>query len=253
MRKIYNLGSLSLAIIAAIFGCTSNNELELYPREKFVDTVKTGLIAHYTFDNTTNDISGNELAAITHSKPIYTFDRFGEELKSIYLNGLTDYITAFIGKHDSISISVWIYPDFDNNVNSTLVEYGYQTFHAQQCDATSGPTTLRWSIKTTYNNEESIQTSSYYDYSQWHHIYFEAGSSITPSRIFINGGMIAQFDKIIEINVVLDILYIGRSLSAENSNSSFYHGKIDDLRIYDRPLTEMEIKNLSNETNEKSY
>jgi len=242
-----------LAIIAVVLGCTSNNELELYPREKFVDTVKTGLIAHYTFDNTTDDISGNEFPAITHGDPVYTIDRFGEELKSIYLNGFTDYITAFIGKHDSISISVWIYPDFYNNVNSTIVEYGYQTFHAQQCDATSGPTIRRWYIKASYNNEDSIQTLSYYDYSRWHHVYFEAGSSITPSRIFINGEMITQLDKMIEIDVSLDILYIGRAISAENSNSSFYHGKIDDLRIYDRPLTETEIKNLSNETNEKSY
>jgi len=77
--------------------------------------------------------------------------------------------------------------------------------------------------------------------------YFEAGSNITPSRIFINGYMVAQQEEIIKIDVVLDIIYIGRSLSNENFNSTFFNGRIDDLRIYGRPLLETEIINLSNE------
>ena len=158
MREYFNFACLFFVIITVIFSCSNNNELDLYPKEKFVDTVKRGLIAHYTFDGAISDISGNEFPAITHGSPTYETNRFGEELKSMYLNGLTDYITAFIGKHDSISISAWIYPEFYYNVNAKLFEYGHKTFNVQQCDATTGPTTRRWQMKTTHNNEYVIET-----------------------------------------------------------------------------------------------
>ena len=88
-------------------------------------------------------------------------------------------------------------------------------------------------------------TSTLTDTSDWHHVMlvFDGNQTGNANRakVYLDGAnAIAAFGGTVPATLTFDELTVGFAL-----NGSYFNGSIDDVRIYDRALTEEEIHHLA--------
>ncbi len=225
---------------------TNNNQIPL-----------EGLIAYFPFNANANDESGNGHNA-TVVNAILTNDRFGNNNSAYSFDGNSGterYIFSNIGTHNALSFSVWfktatpttMYPDILNYGSNNRLEASINGNHfAYTANGSIGKIAAGAVIGGTW--APLINSNVYVSDNQWHHavICYVPNDNIYLyiDNIFVDKASYNQN------NPTDDLLYIGRQIN-DNAGSvmheTHFNGSIDDIRIYDRKLTEMEISNLFNE------
>ena len=211
---------------------------------------------NFPFNNNVFDVSGNNLNGVLSGATITT-DRFDNPNKAYYFNGSDAYIqvpnSPIIKPEFPFSISLWLKIDSFSSV-STLVyasdetENIYSGFWIGYLP--SGEVSAGYGDglgqgaghRVTKHSEFLLNTTD------WHNI-------------------IVSFNDLNDIDVYIDCTkytghYSGSASNMTNLGSdgvvgrdlghhanSYHHGKIDDIRIYDKSLTDVEIDQLCNEPN----
>lgn len=225
-----------------------------------LDLLKNGLIAYYPFNSTANDESGAGLNGVVNGA-ILTPDRFGNP-NSAYLFTDNQDITVQNSQNKNlypISISLWY------NVNSILTGKNGNVFSKYISASWNGYQILVGdfrnigNIGTTLNN--GYGTASWYlrsindkiigyygeppflqqniSFNTWYHYVFVADGS--GGKIYVNGQLIDSHP------------WTGTQGICSNSYTwkiggyfdGWFNGKIDDVRVYNRVLTQEEITYLS--------
>ncbi|NBU05778.1 MAG: T9SS C-terminal target domain-containing protein [Sphingobacteriia bacterium] len=197
-----------------------------------------GLIGYWPFNGNANDESGNGLNGTVNGATLTT-DRFGYLNSAYSFNGLNNYISTNRNNLNEISVSLWFY---------TTANIGFSPF----VDANPSnwemylknlkPTFTKW-ISSPSNYQELISTNTV-PLSQWHHIVYTYSSNNV--KIYLNGVLNSSFTNVTLVNFNSGLYYFGASISG---TSQYYNGKLDDIGIWDRPLTDQEITNLYNSAN----
>lgn len=81
---------------------------------------------------------------------------------------------------------------------------------------------------------------------EWYHITYTYDDAANTHSMYINGNLVKTEDNYVSIGYDTHPLIIGADVENETL-SYFFHGLIDDVRIYDRALTESEVETLYNE------
>lgn len=209
-----------------------------------------GLVAYYTFDDNTKDITNSGLDGTIYGSPSYVSGINGSSLEFHGNLGNSDYVripnNESIGMDgmDELTFSMWIYPQSDS-----------QYWHI-------GGTTNDWDgdgynfyLRGTKTNEEytfTIDSSSSGDYARggnivinkWHHL---AGTyDGTTMRLYLDGVQIdTASGKSGSINPNDRDLYIGRIYGYAQD---YFYGRIDEVRVYNRALNITEIRGLNDTT-----
>ena len=177
----------------------------------------------------------------------FTLDRFSNENSALALNGAWAQIPSGI-YFDSLefTISTWIYPqnvesnakiiDFGNGSSADRISFGFA----------SGATLLRPRIQI-YNKSSSsiisVQSSQNLTLNQWNFV------TVTLNRtsvcIYLNGTYINKGGT--NNNYILPTIwrtdcFIGK----DNTGSGYSWSILDDLRFYNKSLTQSEIFDLMN-------
>jgi hypothetical protein len=234
----------------------NNGEKYVIPGIKKVgnppSTINNGLVAYYPFNGNANDESGNGNNGTVNGATLST-DRFGNNNKAYSFNGANNYIslnniTSF-NNAKNFSVSVWAKILNLNSANdvaqyiisrgrdiipgSFLIAFGQQT----------SPYTNKFA--TGLNGNGGVQPPSITEsipQANWHHLTttFD-GSSI---KFYIDGILVGTSSYTQELSISSDITLIGKHVVP--GFSYFVNGKIDDIRIYNRALTQEEITYLYN-------
>lgn len=233
------LRKFSTYLLIVILGCkisSAQNNLD------------SGLIARYAFNNNFLDSSSNNYHATIYGNPIFVADRFGNDSSACWFNGTTDYLRANIGYHSAIGVSVWFrtpYP-IQNNYPS-IFDYGTKAFSAQ-IDGYTGA-----SFPYDYGKAAAVVNDTLFVFTQlmisdadWHHIYVDAGFPGYGPRIYLDGYYQNNYPWYVPLNVQSHQFCIGRLDTAESLWANYWIGEIDELRIYNRYLSENEINRLYN-------
>ena len=142
-------------------------------------------------------------------------------------------------KH-AITIAFWVKRSASNG---TIMEKGYNQAFALSADSQNA----RWQISSTSNAEEShvIQDVRLKDGNrpgEWtHHAVCHDGREI---RWFVNGELLHTEPILGQLQTSDRPLTLGNSLDSDNASD----GLLDDIRIYDRALSEAEISELAGVT-----
>lgn len=225
-------------------GCVSMRLSKTMPKAR-----PDGLIAHYTFDGNAYDCSGNGYHGVVHGARL-TEDRFGNSghaylidgLNAISLdhrvfNGLGDFTVSiwlnFVklnadGQRPMNSILTAANDTFDNEV---LFWYGFH-FHSFIIE-------VKKPGRIIFNNSQIEE-------KRWHHVVLIRKGPVT--RFYLDGVLVDE-KKITDetIAVARNGLILGQEQDrvgggfALNQNLS---GKVDDLYVYNRALSQDEIKKL---------
>lgn len=221
---------------------------------------RNGLIAEYLFSGNANDTSGNFLNGTVNGSPSLVADRKGN-LNSAYLfhsassdfinipdNNLLDFTTAF-------SISLWIYKAALNTDQTLIAKWDIATqgcFALQTSNLSSSDLKIFIASSLTDGGSNYALTSTMgLVINTWQHIVVvydgtqASGSNrikFYKNAVFIpNGQTTGIAPSLINCSASLKIGKFGGALTR------YFNGNIDDIRLYNRVLTQDEITLLYNE------
>ncbi|MCD4722047.1 MAG: PKD domain-containing protein [Desulfobacula sp.] len=225
-----------------------------------------GLVAHYPFNGNADDESGNGNDGTVNGGVSLTIDRFGNPESAYSFDGIDDYVAANSGNintGDSYTLSFWMNfnwqphriwgPSFghnktscDNNgycflINTNDEDYGFLEGLVQ-----SGP---------KCNPEASNRFDIGYLQGQWVHVVALCDTDGMLIKTYINTVLKSEKSyiehPIMENNNLLLGQYGGIIEHAERN--SYFKGSLDDIRIYNRVLSQTEISTLYNENTETTH
>jgi YD repeat-containing protein len=211
-----------------------------------------GLIAYYPFNGNANDESGNGHNGTVYGSTL-TMDIFGNANSAYNFDGVNDYIdfgnNAAFSPSNQITISAWIMRN--GNINSSgssdfiigkLDTYGTRAYylafwndHLQMEVSENGGTSDRLWVNSTTKITDT----------DWHHVVglFD-GSKIDLYIDGANQSGQTNGGNVSSINQNNSSLIMGYCRA---DNRFFLNGSIDDVRIYNRALSEAEVLQLYTE------
>ncbi len=203
------------------------------------------LIVYYQFNGNTGDSSGNGHNGTPLNSPTFGTDRFNHTNSALQLNGTNQYVSLpnSISIENDISISFWMKTDFSD---SGSWPFGTFIIDRDLCVPTGD-----WSVglglggKLQWNTGTVLLTSTQnVNDDSWMHIVVLRDATDGTKNIYINGQLNASisFNNEAFTNNSISI-YVGASV-CDTETHRYYKGLIDDLRIYDRVLSEAEIQQL---------
>ena len=200
-----------------------------------------GLVAYYPFNGNANDESGNGNHGVVYGATL-TLDRFDNENVAYLFDGNEDSIQLphnIINQKNDVSCSVWIKT---NKLHVAILS------GANSTKDNSYLIYIRESISLYIKSGYTSDVSKIVDDSKWHHIICIREGSSGNVKIYIDG--IQYINENLEKNELLiekNGLIIGRDQDCVGGcfeASQDFEGAIDDIRIYNRCLNELEIKAL---------
>jgi PKD repeat protein len=210
-------------------------------------SLSDSLVAYYPFNGNANDESGNGNDGAIVGATL-TEDRFGNPNNAYYFNGIDNFIVIphsnslnLDGAQDNYSISLWfktlgpeqgigwrILSKWDENI------YTHYPFSIQM-----GHESLVLAMFDT-NSPIYIRTDQQWD-NEWNHIAMVVNNDKNKLYGFFNNIIIDSTEITYETSIVNSIdIYIGRTFGL----NYYFQGFIDDIYIYNRALTEIEIESL---------
>lgn len=188
-----------------------------------------GLIGWWPFNGNANDESGNGLNGTVYSA-VLTNDRFGYPNAAYSFDGVNDYIVTNRVGLNSFSFSAWYYLDINTHYSPIIDAYNANwEFLVEYLN----PTFVRWvTSPTVYVELFSNATTTI---SNWHHLACTYNQGTV--KIY-HDGVLAQTFNNVTFPVNNGNYYFGRSASG---TSQYLDGKLDDIGMWDRPLTPEEI------------
>jgi uncharacterized repeat protein (TIGR02543 family) len=219
----------------------------------FYPNLSMGLVAYYPFNGNVDDESGRGNNATIHGATL-TSDQFGRDSSAYYFNGVDNWIRA---SGDSMprasrTVSLWLRVE-EGAIHPVPLAYGGgvcgTTF---QLGLTLGNPTW-YGIGQHCSSPFLIGSSVINPVGNWHHfvaITDTAGSKIYMDRIliasdpalFMNGTLTEGTDLAFGV----DVDWRGIAPYCD-SNVGWMKGSLDDIRIYNRALSESEITLLYHE------
>ncbi len=200
-----------------------------------------GLVAFYPFDGNANDASGNGNNGTTNTA-ILTSDRFGILNSAYDFNGIDSkiYTTNNVNVTTAISISAWIYVRNLNNIFTIVSEdnpsRGPYSFSV---NLLNNQFDYRFGFANNGSWSDYISHTKNLDYNRWIHTVITAGNG--NLSIYLDGVKV-ETKTTVGLNMIMNSDYI--KIGYERYIDSYSDGKIDDLRIYNRVLSDCEIKKL---------
>lgn len=199
--------------------------------------------ALYRFDGNANDESGNYHG--TETNVTYGGGQYGRSAivtagkitinssSSVLLPYNADYsVSSWIGKTPS---GTYAAPYSRDNSASSRGDNAYLTFTTNK---------LSVQIALTSNNTSTYTTTNmvWTDFDL-HHVVIIVARSISSIIIYVDGVLFETFEMTtsISFNNSVTSTYIG------GSDNAVYHGKYDQVRFFNRALTESEVQALSQE------
>ncbi len=224
-----------------ILGCRDENDEEPCPVCHNSDSIAGDIIAHYMLDGDARDTSINRINGSLYGNPGLTSDRYDIPNSAFYFDGMDDFISAEIGNHDPLAVSLW-FAHRNNEIGKAYVifDYGENAFRSE-VDMTSGATRTFCYINDTAVIEMFSPKMEYSSDMVWHHLYVDTGSDTTNPRMYIDGRLEGILEEKQVLDIVTSMIYFGRAFTGTFTQATSFEGKIDDIVIYKRVLSEEEI------------
>lgn len=240
--------------ITSYNGCCESEFNEITVRVPSEDTCDTplseGLVAYYPFNGNANDESGNGNHGIVSGATLTT-DRFGNANSAYYFDGIDDYINIgnssdFDFGTENFTISLWAYFPTTPAHAKTLIG----TWSGGDVGSSGD-----WFLMG-FSGDTNIHLAFHDDYVASNHQHLISSNSITVGEwqhyvIIRNGTEVGIYNQGVKTSVSVDpgvpfSVNTNLLIGFEGNHPTEYHflGKIDDVHIYKRALSEAEILEL---------
>lgn len=206
-----------------------------------------GLIAHFRFDNSLDDATGN---TANNGIPVGApgLGACGVSDKALILNGANDQI-QFLGPvnnefdTEDFTVSMYFKPIGKSGTQYLLTKRGIDCFPENSFYLRYVP--ARQTINAVLYESAERNVSLVYEIEQpacWQHVTLVRDAN--KVKLYINGAFVQELGTTRRINVKNpENLVLGNS-PCRTANETGFDGLIDDFRVYNRALKDAEIKGL---------
>ena len=197
------------------------------------------LIGWWPFNGNANDESGNGNNGAVNGATLIT-DRFGATGKAYNFQGtnISVSMTSLLHNNPVRSFSVWFYANGAQNggriYETTYLNGGIALYNNNILDA--------WYSNS--QNEANVTNVNTGELNKWHHLVYITNCNTGLGQIYLDGVLTASRNGAINTapqNWQNKFMRFGIGASGESFN-----GRIDDIGIWSRVLTQTEITNLYN-------
>lgn len=218
-------------------------------------TGNNDLVAHYPFSGNADDSSGNALHLTGNA--MLTSDRFNTPNSAFLFNGVDDHFEVDNTRaYSTASISYWFKTSAQDENTAVLLLGPSGQFNSDVGLKAPGSVRFWWQSVRRLAPRDAHFTNTNYADDTWHHVVVvREGSGVNGQRIYINGvhDTNTTVDKNENAgNVSATRIYVGAN-GGTNPDGTFtglnryFDGSLDDIRIYNRALTDTEIQELYSE------
>ena len=213
-----------------------------------------GLVAYYPFNGNANDESGNGNHATAYGGVTLVADRYGYANRAYSFNGSDGCFLASdsdtLDVQNSITLAAWIKttdPHSTSELGRIVAKHYTHGSRSYDIHTRSSPDGLGFNLFKTDDTRFNLDTDDSYFDGNWHLIAATYSFSSGVMGIYVDGQLIqasnvGQFN-LMQTNVPLSIgCYLLNSTGT--LRRAFFNGSIDDVRIYNRALSEAEIQAL---------
>lgn len=216
--------------------------------------VDNQVIASYNFDGNVNDVANNTWNGTAIGGPTYTTDRFGVASKSLNLDGVNDKVTfGDLPIHGNFSISLWLNAPSTNAVNnnqqsiiSKRATCGVGNFFDVRGLTTANPN----SVNIEALNGSGISGSgagANINKNEWMHVVYVFDSLAKKTVIYIDGALSTSKNWDAGFKTMSNDASFG--IGNSPCTGIPYKGAMDDLKVYNGPLSANEVFYLFKENN----
>ncbi|AFL81569.1 hypothetical protein Aeqsu_2106 [Aequorivita sublithincola DSM 14238] len=209
-----------------------------------VSQINDGLVAFYSFCGNANDESNNNNNATIFGATL-TEDRYGNSDKAYLFDGINDYMEvensqSLENLNSQMSMSVWF-----NTTEYYYTGKGWASLLAKSGNSTSLDSRQ---FSLFYNDDGDIYFNNdvvgnfSFDLDQWYNLTLTYDSGTV--KTYVDGVLIndiAGIEPVVSNQLSLMIGYDTPGVT------EYYNGILDDIRIYNRILSESEVTRLTNE------
>ncbi len=231
----------------------------------FAQVPTSGLLGYWPFDGNANDLSGNNNNGIVSSASLTT-DRFGNIDKAYYFNGINGLIsvpnspTVDIPDNSSFSLSFWLKTAPNVGYATILAKHdpgfwngysaGVNNFNTGYCTSQGHLLTY---VASGAQQDACTDNPIANDTTNWYHVTSVYNAATNQIKLYINATLQSDIgQRSGSTSNSEDLLFGGLPIPASSSfniYSSYFKGKLDDIRIYNRTLNAIEVIDLYNEVN----
>jgi len=213
--------------------------------------LNAGLVAYYPFNGNANDESGNGNDGIEYGGMGYVDGLIGQGAD---FDGTDDYVYVDIDTLQTIAVSLWFktpepekyYPrlfDYGNDKELVCLIVGNHPTYIE--NGTVGRVSFHSNINdTTYN----ILSNTKPTYNEWHHLYAVFDKLANIQELYIDGLFEGKTSMTGELNVSTIKFGYGSAFDTPGDIAAlpetYLKGVVDEVCIYNRPLSEAEIQAL---------
>ena len=221
-RKLMFLMSFALIVGLVLTSSAKAADLDLAAYWKFDDG----------FGTTAFDSSGNGNEGIFNGDPQWVAGKYGGALE---FDG-DDYLNCGNGPslqiRDEITIMFWFKVEAFQNIWEAFMAKGDNSYRASRGGGTGNATHMGTSGASTSSFNGTVIVTD----NQWHH--YTGWFDGTNARIYIDGVLDTEVTATGQINESNYDFYIGENAQ---QTGRYLHGLLDEVRIYSRALTDVEI------------
>lgn len=219
--------------------------------------VPVGLVARYDFSGDTKDVSGQGID-LTNSGAAASADRFGVSNSAYHFNGINNMMSnasttlpfptgnldrtmCFWGRADQANAGVRIGVAYGNSSANQASQIGFNNME------TTNPTTLGCAFGAP------CSPTGYIHQNTWHHVCMVVSG--TSAQLYLNGSIIDTNGASAGTTVSAAAWNTQAGPIEVGSFSGNYRfpGDLDDIRIYNRALSQVEIQTLVQQPNKRIY
>lgn len=225
-------------VIALLFASlTSSSQILDIGDTLKLTSLNYGLVGYYPFTGNAGDSSGTGNHGTEKNGVALTSDRFGNPNSAYLFDGVNDYIEIAddnsLDLTDSFSITLWMnqftaspggYRLFDKTTVGVNDGYNFDTYGSgagRKLRVTGGLTNVEANVSFALNTWNQVLVIHYKD----------------SSFLYQNSSLIG---KGVQKNIIANSHTARVGLNQNGGNA--FNGKIDDIRVYNRAICDLEIK-----------
>jgi hypothetical protein len=185
---------------------------------------------------TAYDSAGSNDGAIYDAT--WTTGKFGGALN---FDGAGDYVAVsgldnFDADNNIFSISVWVNPNDDSGTHYVMGE-NQDGYNKEWNVRISSAGEVMYLYGYSYTTRST--TTSPISFSQWNHVVWVVDQDSEVLKIYVDGE-----EETLDSSVVENVVVGNAPFRIARDRSGYFDGLIDEVRIYDRALSEQEIQAL---------
>lgn len=241
--KLYDIALNESEIIKEVKDFNNPNDSKPVNKSAYMPVITKGLQNYWPFNGDTLDYAGN-LHITDASSHEFDADRFNAENSAIYLSN--GYMVVPKGKffNGPFSLLLWFKLNYDTD-SAQLIDFGISTYEVGGVGVSVSNKAIELEIFSRYSFHYDTATTTA-PLSSWTHLAVCLDSNGFV-EIYVNGKLESASTGIVPRRNISSRSknYIGKYKSylnsRYNSNTKYTSGFFDEIKIYNRSLTEYEV------------